>query len=47
MIDEDDMEPCCSMKYYEEVVACQIEKEEDNEKAERVKKKGAAEEKFG
>ena len=46
MIDEDDMEPCCSMKYYEEVVACQTEKEEDNENAERVKEE-AAEENFG
>ena len=46
MIDEDDMEPCCSMKYYEEVVACQTEKEEVNENAERVKEE-AAEGNFG
>ena len=46
MVDEDDMEPCCPMKYYEEVVVCQTEKEEDNKNAERFKEE-AAEEKFG
>ena len=29
MIDEDDMEPCCSMKYYEDVDDCQNDKEEE------------------
>ena len=31
MIDEDEMEPCCSIRYYEEIVVCQNEKEEDND----------------
>ena len=31
MIDEDDMEPCCAIKYYEEVHVCQKGKEEDSE----------------
>jgi hypothetical protein len=29
MINEDDMEPCCSMKYYEDVDDCQNDKEEE------------------
>ena len=46
MIDEDDMEPCCSVKYYEEVVVCQNEKEEDNETEERAIEQ-AEDEEFG
>ena len=46
MIDEDDMEPCCSIKYYEEVNVCQKEKEEDIENDEKAKEK-AGEENFG
>ena len=46
MIDEDDMEPCCSVKYYQEVVVCQNEKEEDTEIQEKAVEQ-AKDEDFG
>ena len=46
MIDEDDMEPCCSITYYEKVVVCQNEKEEENDIKEKAVQQ-AEDEDFG